>query len=209
MRITTETLQARGACRDGIDAFAAEFPGGLDVREWTAECQLGVMMHDTFRRYLGFAWRIGVLPQWSMRKWDLAGASLDGANLAGANLRLANLDGANLAGADLRFADLRFADLADADLAGARWDSRPAPTGWICVEELLRRTTQERLMTPDEIRAAIRRNRKTMRGPRCIREACTLAGLSYGRVRQQMSRGPLSPDVAKGLRQVLEATDED
>lgn len=64
-------------------------------------------------------------------------------------------------------------------------------------------------MTPEQIRAAIRRNRETMRGPRCIREACTLAGLSYGRVRQQMSRGPLTHDVAEGLRQVLEATDED
>lgn len=64
-------------------------------------------------------------------------------------------------------------------------------------------------MTPDEIRAAIRRNRETMRGPRCIREACALAGLNYGRVRQQMSRGPLTPDVAEGLRRVLEVTDED
>ena len=64
-------------------------------------------------------------------------------------------------------------------------------------------------MTPEQIRAGLRRNRETMRGPRCIREACALAGLNYGRVRQQMSRGQLTPDVAEGLRRVLEATDED
>lgn len=64
-------------------------------------------------------------------------------------------------------------------------------------------------MTPEQIRAAIRRNRETMNGPRCIREACVLAGLSYGRVRQQLSRGPLAPDVAEGLRRVLEVSDED
>ena len=44
-----------------------------------------------------------------------------------------------------------------------------------------------------------------MRGPRCIREACALAGLNYGRVRQQMSREALTADVADALRRVLEA----
>jgi hypothetical protein len=61
-------------------------------------------------------------------------------------------------------------------------------------------------MTPAEVRAAIRRNRTTMSGPRSVREACTAAGLDYGRVRKQMSREVLTPDVADGLRRVLEAT---
>ena len=60
-------------------------------------------------------------------------------------------------------------------------------------------------MTPEQIRAGLRRNRETMRGPRCIREACAAAGLDYGRVRKQMSREALTADVADALRRALEA----
>lgn len=61
-------------------------------------------------------------------------------------------------------------------------------------------------MTPAEVRAAVRRNRTTMTGPRSVREACTAAGLDYGRVRKQMSRETLTADVADALRRALEAT---
>ncbi len=144
MKITTETLHARGACQDGIDAFATEFPGGLDVREWTVECQLGVMMHPALRRYLGWAWGAGILPQWSMRGWVLAGAylagaDLTGADLAGADLTRANLTRANLTRANLTRANLASAGITGADLTRARGAFRPPPDGWICVDGLLRR----------------------------------------------------------------------
>ena len=60
-------------------------------------------------------------------------------------------------------------------------------------------------MTPAEVRDAVRRNREQMTGPRSVREACTAAGLDYGRVRKQMSRETLTADVADALRRALEA----
>lgn len=58
-------------------------------------------------------------------------------------------------------------------------------------------------MTPELVRAAVRRNRETMRGPRTVKEACALAGLAHVRVRSQMSRGALTEDVAAALTAVL------
>ena len=119
MKITAEKLQAHNACQEGVDAFARAFPEGIDVAEWTPEYQIGVMMHNELRMYLGWAWAVGVLPQWSMRGWRLTRA--------------------NLTDADLTRADLTRANLTRADLAGARWDDRPPPAGWICVDGRLRR----------------------------------------------------------------------
>ena len=58
-------------------------------------------------------------------------------------------------------------------------------------------------MTPEQVKAAVRRNREQMRGPRTIKEACALAGLAHVRVRSQMSRGALTADVAAALAAVL------
>ena len=116
------------ACPAGVEAFKAEYPKGFR-REWTLEEQLRVLQHTELRRYLGWAWRNKVVPQWSMRETDLSkanltkadlyGADLTKANLPEANLTWANLSGTNLTGANLSKADLSGANLSGAYLTGA------------------------------------------------------------------------------------------
>jgi hypothetical protein len=119
MKITIETLRQFRACRDGISDFAREFPDGLDTGgEWTAAHQIGALM-TPMRKWLGWAWQVGMLPQWTLSGADLSGADLYGASLCGADLCGANLSGADLCGADLSGADLRGANLSWADLSGA------------------------------------------------------------------------------------------
>ena len=125
MNITHEALRRASACAVGVKDFLAVFPDGLDVTDWTAAQQIGVLMHADLRRWLGWAWENLSLPRhdmvgWDLRRADLRGAGLRGANLGGANLAEANLRGANLTGADLRGANLGGADLRWADLRGAK-----------------------------------------------------------------------------------------
>ena len=127
MKITKEMLKSAGACTtEPLDRFG----GVWDYGEWTPEVQAGVLMSD-LRKYLGWLWETGIVPQWSMAGWnledadlrhaDLWGADLWGANLRNASLRHADLRGANLRHADLRGANLWGADLCNADLQGTRY----------------------------------------------------------------------------------------
>ncbi len=148
-------LEEFEACEEGILVFTEVYPDGLDPAAWTREEQLRVLQHTELRKYLGWAWRNNVVPQWSMAKanlngtnlswadlpWtdlcranltgaDLTGAVLYGANLTGANLTRAKLIGVDLYQANLYGADLTGADLTGANLRGAIWDEREPPAGW-------------------------------------------------------------------------------
>ena len=80
MKITIETLRPFRACREGISDFAREFPDGLDTGgEWTAAHQIGALM-TPMRKWLGWAWQVGMLPQWTLSGADLSGADLSGAD---------------------------------------------------------------------------------------------------------------------------------
>ncbi len=127
--ITVESLKVIDACKEGIKDFAAVYPNGLDPAAWTPEEQLRVLKHTELRKYLGWAWRNNVVPQWPMTRADLyranltranlTGADLSGADLTGANVTRANLTGADLTGADLYRANLTKADLYRANLTKA------------------------------------------------------------------------------------------
>ncbi len=127
MQITVEVLKKMGACEDGIEVFLREYPHGFSGK-WTTKAQVAVLRTE-LRKYMGWAWRVGIVPAWSMKNVNLSGADLSGADLpnadlsnadlSGANLSGANLSGANLFGANLSNADLSDADLSRADLFGA------------------------------------------------------------------------------------------
>ena len=123
MRLTIADLQAQGACLDGIRLFDALFPGGLVITEWTLAHQCAVLWHPRARMHLGWMWRAGLIPQWSMRALRAPGADLSGANLYRADLSGADLSGANLSRADLSRANLSGANLLGADLGG--WERGP------------------------------------------------------------------------------------
>ena len=112
LTITKQQLKEAGACDEGLRTFAELF-GDQAECDWTLEKQLEVL-HGPLGRYVGWAYRAGLLPLWS-----LSGANLSGANLSGADLSRANLSRANLSGADLSRADLFEADLSRANLSGA------------------------------------------------------------------------------------------
>ena len=119
MRISAKRLlEELGACPAGVKAFKAEYPKGLR-REWTLEEQLRVLQHTELRKYLGWAWVNGVVPQWSMTRADLTRSNLTEADLTGADLIRADLTGVNLTRANLRGADLHGANLTRANLRGA------------------------------------------------------------------------------------------
>ena len=117
MRITVDDLRALDACEEGIDVFRAVCGECIDG-EWTREAQF-FALGTPLARFLGWAWLLRVIPQWSMYGANLTGADLKGANLTGAYLTGANLTGANLTGANLRDAYLTGADLKGADMKGA------------------------------------------------------------------------------------------
>ena len=119
MKITEELLRQKGAYEEGIAAFVAVYPEGLELSDWTQEEQLRVLRDTDLRRYLGGWWGGGILPVWTLRGADLSGADLNRADLSGANLSRADLSGANLSWADLRRADLR-----RANLSGAVWNDK-------------------------------------------------------------------------------------
>ena len=98
-------------------------PGGSDP--WTAERQRAAVLDPGTNRLLGDAWRIGVLPAWSMNGWDLRGADLRGADLRRASLEGADLERAVLRGtrmddAILDAANMRGASLVETSLRGTR-----------------------------------------------------------------------------------------
>ena len=97
--VTHEALRRASACAVGVKDFLAVFPYGLDVTDWTAAQQIGVLMHADLRRWLGWAWENLSLPRHDMARWDLRRENLTETDLRGANLGEANLRGANLAGA--------------------------------------------------------------------------------------------------------------
>ena len=98
MKITKEMLESAGACTTGpLDRFG----GVWDYGEWTPEVQAGMLMSD-LRKYLGWLWETGIVPQWSMKKWGLKGANLRRADLRDSILMRADLRGANLRGARYR-----------------------------------------------------------------------------------------------------------
>jgi len=129
------------------NAFAAVF--GDDVQfNWTREKQIEVIK-SPLREHVGAAWRMGLVPMWSLRGVDLSRlnlreadlrnaiityanmhdvdlsnsnlgwANFSGSNLIGVNLRSANLYGANLSSSDLEMADLSEANLDGADFGHA------------------------------------------------------------------------------------------
>ena len=125
IRITVDDLKSLNACPAGIDEFVADF-GNVYEAEWTLEEQLRILK-TPMRRWIGWAYRVGLIPLWSMSganlseadlsEADLSGANLHEADLSGANLHEADLRGANLHEADLRGANLSWADLSEADLS--------------------------------------------------------------------------------------------
>ena len=117
IRITVDDLKSLNACPAGIDEFVADF-GNVYEAEWTLEEQLRILK-TPMRRWIGWAYRVGLIPLWSMSGANLSEADLSEADLSGANLHEADLRGANLSWADLSEADLSLADLSWADLSGA------------------------------------------------------------------------------------------
>ena len=119
----------------GVRVFAKVYPAGLDPAAWTLEEQLRVLKHTELRRYLGWAWKNKVVPQWPMSNADLRGASLTGADLCEADLTeedlsMANLTEEDLSVANLTEAGLTEANLTEANLTKALWDAREPPAGW-------------------------------------------------------------------------------
>jgi uncharacterized protein YjbI with pentapeptide repeats len=157
-RVNVSRLLADQACAEGVTAFDAMFPDGIDDN-WAPADQLAALQTEPGRLWLAWFWRHNLLPQFCMAGASLAGAnlhradlvgvelaradlrgvdlalanleraSLRGANLAGATLAGANLTGADLAGADLRGANLTGAQLGRADFRGATWDDKPQVHG--------------------------------------------------------------------------------
>jgi uncharacterized protein YjbI with pentapeptide repeats len=114
--LTRDAIIQTKPCSDGMAAWDEYLAGG-DAHAtggWSRDVQILALLHTPLRRYLGWAWRGGLLPMWSM-----SSANLSEANLQGADLSQANLQGADLSGADLHAANLSEANLSEADLIGA------------------------------------------------------------------------------------------
>ena len=118
-KLTAEDLRARNACEEGVEAFMAAYPSGIEAPEWTLELQLEVLQKPGLAPYFGWAWSEGLISLLPMPGVDLSEADLAEADFAEANLRGADLSGANLTKADLTGAYLTEADLAGAYLSGA------------------------------------------------------------------------------------------
>lgn len=67
MRITVETFRPFRPCAEGVAAFQETYPDGI---EWTRDAQLAALLTDC-RRWLGWAWRVGAVPLWSMCRANL------------------------------------------------------------------------------------------------------------------------------------------
>lgn len=113
VKITIEDLQKLNACKEAIDAFARDFPEGIN-REWDQVCQYMTLGNETWRCYWGWAVRYGLIPSWSM-----SNANFHSADLRAADLRYADMSFADLRNADLRGANLENVDMSNADLRGA------------------------------------------------------------------------------------------
>jgi len=123
------TLQAHGACSEGMDLF--DEICALQERVNSVEVLLtplaALMLSTCYPGFAGWLREEGLLPTTYLR-----GANLSDANLRGANLSYANLSCANLRGANLSDADLSDADLSDANLSGARRNNTdPSIPGWV------------------------------------------------------------------------------
>ena len=119
--LTVDDLIKRNACSDGVDLFRMTFGESIDMI-WDREHQEYLLLTE-FRRYVGWAWLVGLLPQWTLNGWVVRSANLRSADLRYADLRSANLESANL----------RSADLTNA------WRPQNAPDGWEILDGRLRR----------------------------------------------------------------------
>ena len=78
IKVTAQQLAEMGACHAAIDDFTRHFGGDTAEVEWTREYQIEIVK-SPLRRWIGWAWRHGIAPMWSMRGADLTGADLTGA----------------------------------------------------------------------------------------------------------------------------------
>ena len=123
LTLSVKQLEDASACFEAIIAFRQVYGEAAEV-EWTKEAQVEIL-RGPLGKYLGWAFRAGLLPMWSLDGANLDGANLDGANLTGAyltgaSLARANLARANFTGASLARANLTGASLARANLTGAK-----------------------------------------------------------------------------------------
>lgn len=88
LKITIKDLEAKDACQSGIDEFVKQF-GKVTNLDWTRESQIE-LLKKPMRKYIGWAYWVGLIPLWSMSGANLTGADLTGANLSEADLSKAN-----------------------------------------------------------------------------------------------------------------------
>jgi len=92
LSLTVAQLEAKEACEEGVEAFRAAFGDEAKV-EWTREKQIETL-RSPLGKWLAWAWRVDLIPWWSMSWADLSRANLSGADLSWADRP--NLDSAKV-----------------------------------------------------------------------------------------------------------------